>query len=60
MANENSEVYLGDGLYASFSRGYVKLRAPREEEDSVVYLEPEVWDALVKYVDTMKQQGAVT
>ena len=33
------ETYLGDGLYASFDGWQVKLRAPRENGDHVVFLE---------------------
>jgi hypothetical protein len=33
------EVYLGDGLYASWDGWQVKLRAPRENGDHVVFLE---------------------
>jgi hypothetical protein len=33
------ETYLGDGLYASWDGWQVKLRAPREGGDHVVFLE---------------------
>lgn len=36
------KTYLGDGLYASFDGDMIGLRAPREREDHVVFLEPEV------------------
>lgn len=49
---EPGEEYLGDGLYASFDGFQFKLRAPREEIDHVVYLEPPVLDAFVRYVAT--------
>lgn len=38
MKQEN-EVYLGDGLYASFDGWQFRLRAPRENGDHVVYLD---------------------
>lgn len=50
------EVYLGDGLYASFNGGMIKLRAPRPEGDSEVYLEPEIFAALVEYGKKVFQQ----
>lgn len=36
------EEYLGDGLYMSFDGWQFCLRAPRENGDHVVYLEPYV------------------
>jgi hypothetical protein len=36
------ETYLGDGLYASFDGQSFKLRAPRENGDHEVFLDPEV------------------
>jgi len=44
-----NETYLGDGLYASDDGYQICLRAPREDGDSIVYIEPSVWDALVEY-----------
>lgn len=38
--NHEQETYLGDGLYASFDGYMVKLRAPRENGDHWVALEP--------------------
>ena len=35
-----NETYLGDGLYASYDGWQFCLRAPRENGDHVVYLEP--------------------
>ena len=43
------EVYLGDGLYASFDGYYITLRAPREFRDHFVALEPQVFDELLAY-----------
>lgn len=53
----NEETYLGDGLYASISGGSIKLRAPREGGDHVVYLEFEVYDSLLKFVESARKQG---
>lgn len=41
--------YRGDGLYASFDGWQIKLRAPREEGDHEVYLDPSTWSALLEY-----------
>jgi hypothetical protein len=45
----SKEVYLGDGLYASFDGYQVILRAPREFVDHHVALEPSVFDRLLAY-----------
>jgi hypothetical protein len=44
------EVYLGDGLYASFDGYQFTLRAPRAEGDHYVALEPLVMDKFMAYV----------
>lgn len=44
------EHYLGDGLYASHDGFQVCLRAPRGDLDHVVYLEPQVLAAFLRYV----------
>ena len=45
------ETYLGDGLYCSFDGWQIKLRAPREDGDHVVYLEPAVQVAFVEFIE---------
>ena len=45
----NDETYLGDGLYVSFDGYQFCLRAPRDNEDQVVYLDPYVYEAFVDY-----------
>jgi hypothetical protein len=56
------EVYLGDGLYASFDGFSFNLRTPREGGDHWVALEPAVFDALIEFrakiIETMKRGGA--
>lgn len=42
------EIYLGDGLYASTDGFQIQLRAPREQGDHVIYLEPAVFQTLLK------------
>ncbi len=48
--SKHPETYLGDGLYASFDGWQVILRAPREDGDHVVALEPEVIAELHRYL----------
>jgi hypothetical protein len=47
---DGKEIYLGDGLYASFDGFMITLRAPREDGDHWIGLEPEVFNALQRYV----------
>lgn len=44
------EVYLGDGLYASFDGFMFTLRAPRDGGDHHVGLEPDVMEAFFRFV----------
>lgn len=43
------EIYLGDGLYCALMSGMIALRAPREDGDHTVFLEPETYEALRKF-----------
>jgi len=52
---QQGETYLGDGLYASFDGFMVTLRAPRTNGDHWVGLEPEIWRALVEYVEAQRE-----
>lgn len=45
----DNEEYLGDGLYASFDGFMITLRAPRENGDHWVGLEPQVYAALTRF-----------
>lgn len=45
-----NEVYLGDGLFASFDGFQFKLRTPREFGDHEVYLEPSVLQNFLDFV----------
>jgi hypothetical protein len=47
----DGEVYLGDGLFASFDGWTLWLRAPREDGDHRVALDPYVWRALRGYLN---------
>lgn len=46
----DKETYLGDGLYASHDGYQICLRAPREDGDHVVYLEPRVLENFIMFV----------
>lgn len=48
------ETYLGDGLYASFDGDQIRLRAPRDGGDHLVFLEMSVLDAFERYVERLK------
>ncbi len=48
MARE--EIYLGDGLYASFDGVQIALRAPRDSGDHWVYMELNVYRQLQEFV----------
>lgn len=56
---EEGETYLGDGLYASFDGFMITLRAPREDGDHWVGLEPSVLAAFEKYVVQLRERGQV-
>jgi hypothetical protein len=48
------ETYLGDGCYASWDGWQVKLRAPREGGDHVVFLEDGLTlQAFFEFIDTL-------
>jgi hypothetical protein len=47
----DNETYLGDGLYARFDGFSIWLRAPRENGDHVIALEPGVLAALIDYAE---------
>lgn len=49
MPTRGDEFYLGDGLYAHASGFDVRLRAPREDCDHVVYLDPQMLQRLIDY-----------
>jgi hypothetical protein len=51
------EEYLGDGLYASFDGWQFRLRAPREEGDHIVFLDPSVLAAFERYVKQVLADG---
>jgi hypothetical protein len=46
----SKETYLGDGLYASYDGFMVTLRAPRQDGDHWVGLEPQTMNALLAFI----------
>ena len=42
-------IYLGDGLYAETDGFGIILTAPRENGEHYVYLEPDVFDAILQF-----------
>lgn len=51
-----AETYLGEGLYASYDGWQFVLRAPRENGDHWVALEPEMLRGLMDFVAEIKQR----
>ena len=56
MTREEKVEYLGDGLYVSWDGYAIWLRAPREDRDHEVALEPEVWEKLVLFVEGLRKK----
>ena len=54
MSSEKGETYLGDGLYISMAGTMVRLRAPRDNDDHVVYLETDVLNAFLSSIKEMR------
>lgn len=50
-----SEIYLGDGLYASTDGYQIKLRAPRMGGDHEIFLEPSVLKSFLNYAERLKE-----
>ena len=53
------ETYLGDGLYAFYDGFAVWLRAPRDGEDHVCALEPEVMKNFVDFVLSIERHSKI-
>lgn len=50
--------YLGDGVYVDLERGMIKLTTENGiETTNEIFLEPEVYQALVRFVERMQDQG---
>jgi hypothetical protein len=54
---QTTKCYLGDGLYASFDGYGIGLHAPRLEGDHWVYLEPDTYESLLCYVESLKEKS---
>ena len=52
--SEQVETYLGDGLYVSFDGYSIWLRAPRENGDHEVALEPEMMEMLIRFYEKLR------
>lgn len=52
--------YIGDGVYVEMEDGMIKVTTedglPGEEETNVIYLEPEVYKALVRFADRVAKE----
>lgn len=46
LPDQNAEHYLGDGLYVRFDGWQIWLRAPREDGDHEIAMEPDTWQGL--------------
>lgn len=58
MQDNDFDVYLGDGLYASFDGYQIALKAnSRERPTDIVYLDPWVLDKFLVYVKELKLQN---
>ena len=54
---EQDDVYLGDGLYASFDGYQIELYASNGiQKTNQVYLDPHVLAAFLRYVESLKEQ----
>jgi hypothetical protein len=55
-----TKTYLGDSVYAEIVDGRVKLTTDNGYPDdprNVIYLEPEVWTALVGFMERLSADG---
>lgn len=43
------KTYLGDGVYAEIDRGMIKLTTQRDTGEHVIWLEPDVLEALQEF-----------
>lgn len=54
----SNKQYLGDGVYADYD-GYMLILTTEDGENilNTIYLEPEVYVALVRYVEYLRQKN---
>ena len=46
---QNRETYVGDGVYASYNGGMIKLRTERDGRNEVIWLEPDTFDGVLRF-----------
>ncbi len=56
--NMSNKQYLGDGVYADYD-GYMLILTTEDGENilNTIYLEPEVYVALTRYVEYLRQKN---
>jgi hypothetical protein len=54
--NEETDTYLGDGVYAS-TDGFQLWLAANHPDNKVIALEPDVFQRLLDYVERLKEKG---
>lgn len=48
------KTYIGDGAYAEFDGFNLKLWTPRQDGEHYIYLDPQVWQTLLDFMDQFK------
>lgn len=51
MVETKAPIYLGDGVYAEIRNGMIELKLGDHRNHPLIYLEPEVYEALKLYVE---------
>lgn len=54
---DSKSIYIGDGVYVEFDGYYIVVRVNSHTNDPVVFLEPEVMEALISYYEKLKTQA---
>lgn len=49
--------YIGDGVYVDFDGYQLELSTERENGTNRIYLEPQLWVNLTKYVERLKTES---
>ena len=53
-----NEIEIGVGLYVSFNGWYVKLRAPRDYPENVIFFDPTTLAAFERFIAALKEKAA--
>jgi len=56
MAKQIEARHLGDGLYVSFDGYQIAIRVNDHRNAPVAFLDPNVMDALVKFIEEIKKK----